>query len=58
MLVLHDDAQREFAYGPALGLPDTGVGVFNQALYDRARTAGWHVISMRRDWNAMFKAQK
>ena len=23
MLVLHDDAQREYAYGPALGLPYT-----------------------------------
>ena len=26
MLVLHDDAEREYAYGPALGLPDTKVG--------------------------------
>jgi hypothetical protein len=25
MLVLHDDAQREYAYGPAQGLPDTKV---------------------------------
>ena len=23
MLVLHDDAAREYAYGPAAGLPDT-----------------------------------
>ena len=23
MFVLHDDAQREYAYGPAKGLPDT-----------------------------------
>jgi hypothetical protein len=23
MLVLHDDAQREFAYGPAAGLPES-----------------------------------
>jgi phosphoglycolate phosphatase-like HAD superfamily hydrolase len=28
MLVLHDDAKREYAYGPALGLPDTKVGTF------------------------------
>ena len=33
MLVLHDDAQREYAYGPAPGLPDTKVGTFTQALY-------------------------
>ena len=26
MLVLHDDAKREYAYGPAEGLPDTKVG--------------------------------
>ena len=28
MLVLHDDATREYAYGPAQGLPDTKVGTF------------------------------
>jgi hypothetical protein len=28
MLLLHDDAQREYAYGPAQGLPDTKVGTF------------------------------
>ena len=40
MLVLHDDAEREYAYGPAQGLPDTKVGAFTQALYDEA-TEGW-----------------
>ncbi len=40
MLVLHDDAKREYAYGPALGLPDTKVGTFTQALYDEAHEAG------------------
>jgi hypothetical protein len=29
MLVLHDDAQREFAYGPAAGLPESRVGTFH-----------------------------
>jgi hypothetical protein len=29
MLVLHDDAKREYAYGPATGLPDTGVATFS-----------------------------
>jgi hypothetical protein len=28
-LVLHDDAEREFAYGPGDGLPDTKVGTFS-----------------------------
>ncbi|MGA9007297.1 MAG: hypothetical protein WB495_10525 [Xanthobacteraceae bacterium] len=32
MLVLHDDATREYAYGPAQGLPDTKVGTFTQPL--------------------------
>ena len=28
MLVLHDDATREYAYGPARELPETKVGTF------------------------------
>jgi phosphoglycolate phosphatase-like HAD superfamily hydrolase len=54
ILVLHDDAQREYAYGPALGLPDTKVGTFTQALYDEATNQGWVVISMKNDWNRVF----
>jgi len=37
MLVLHDDQNREYAYGPAQGLPDTKVGTFSQALRDEAK---------------------
>ncbi len=54
MLVLHDDAQREYAYGPALGLPDSKVGTFTQALYDEAKKSGWIVISMKSDWKRIF----
>lgn len=54
MLVLHDDAQREYAYGPAQGLPDTKVGTFTQALYDEAKQKGWTVISMKNDWGRIF----
>ena len=54
MLVLHDDAKREYAYGPAQGLPDTKVGTFPQALYDEAKTNGWTVISMKNDWKRIF----
>jgi phosphoglycolate phosphatase-like HAD superfamily hydrolase len=54
MLVLHDDAEREYAYGPALGLPDTKVGTFTQALYDEAKKKGWVVISMKNDWTRIF----
>ena len=39
MLVLHDDATREYAYGPAQGLPDSKVGTFTQALYDARELA-------------------
>jgi len=54
MLVLHDDAEREYAYGPAQGLPNTNVGAFSQALYDEAKKNGWNVISMKTDWKRIF----
>jgi len=54
MLVLHDDKAREFAYGPATGLPDSHVGTFSQALYDEAKQRGWVVISMQKDWKRIF----
>ena len=49
MLVLHDDPVREYAYGPANGLPDSKVGTFSDALMDEAKK-GWMVISMKNDW--------
>ncbi len=54
MIVLHDDASREYAYGPAQGLPDTKVGTFTQELYDEAKQQGWVVISMKNDWKQIF----
>jgi phosphoserine phosphatase len=54
MLVLHDDNKREYAYGPAEGLPDTKVGTFTQALFDEAKHDGWIVISMKDDWKKIF----
>jgi hypothetical protein len=54
VLVLHDDARREYAYGPAADLPDTKVGTFTQALFDEARKKGWTVISMKNDWKRVF----
>jgi phosphoglycolate phosphatase-like HAD superfamily hydrolase len=54
MLVLHDDAEREYAYGPAKGLPDTKVGAFPQVLYDETNKDGWIVISMKNDWKRIF----
>jgi hypothetical protein len=54
MLVLHDDAQREYAYGPAAGQPDSKIGTFSPALFDEAKSKGWTVISMQRDWKRIF----
>ena len=54
MLVLHDDARREYAYGPAQGLPATQVGNFTQPLYDEAQKQGWTVVSMKNDWRKVF----
>jgi haloacid dehalogenase-like hydrolase len=54
MLVLHDDATREYAYGPAQGLPNSKVGTFTQPLYDEAIREGWIVVSMKRDWGRIF----
>src|SRR5882724_5861969 len=57
MLVLHDDAAREYGYGPAQGLPNTKVGTFPQTLYDQAKQRGWLVISMQNDWQRVFAFQ-
>ena len=54
MLVFHDDAEREYAYGPANGLPDTKFGTFSQKLMDEAQQKGWVVISMKDDWQTIF----
>lgn len=58
MLVLHDDAKREYAYGPANGLPETKVGAFSKELFDEAKKRGWTVISMKDDWKRIFAFEK
>ncbi len=57
-LVYHDDPEREYAYGPAGGLPDTKVGTFPEALMVEAKDKGWIVISMKKDWNVIFPFEK
>jgi phosphoglycolate phosphatase-like HAD superfamily hydrolase len=54
MLVHHDDAAREYAYGPAGGLPGSKVGTFTQALMDEAKERAWTVVSMKNDWKRIF----
>jgi hypothetical protein len=58
MLVFHDDAVREYAYGPAEGLPESKVGTFPQKLYDKAQKDGWTVISMKKDWKRIFSFEQ
>lgn len=56
LLVLHDDASREFSYGPARGLPDVKYGYFTPALEELAKKNGWTVVSMKDDWKQVFPA--
>jgi len=58
MLVFHDDAQREYAYGPANGLADTKFGTFPESLMNEAQAKGWVVTSMKNDWKRVFAFDK
>ncbi|HEX4045646.1 MAG TPA: HAD family hydrolase [Gammaproteobacteria bacterium] len=49
LLVHHDDAAREYAYGSA-----SRVGTFSDALMAEANKNHWYVISMKRDWKVIF----
>jgi hypothetical protein len=53
MLVHHDDAKREYAYGA-----DSKIGTFSDALMDEAKKKGWIVISMKDDWATIFPPEK
>lgn len=49
MLVHHDDAVREFAYGAK-----SPIGTFSDTLMAEAKKDGWTVISMKKDWKTIF----
>jgi len=49
VLVHHDDAQREYAYGP-----ESKIGTFPDSLMSQANQNGWLVVSMRKDWKRVF----
>ena len=53
MLVHHDDAEREYAYGP-----NSKIGTFPDALMSEANKRGWQVISMKHDWKRIFQFDK
>jgi hypothetical protein len=49
MLVHHEDAAREFAYGA-----ESKIGTFSDALMAEAKKNAWTVISMKDDWRVIF----
>jgi hypothetical protein len=49
MLVRHDDADREYAYGA-----NSSNGTFSDALIAEAANKGWTVVSMKNDWKRVF----
>jgi phosphoglycolate phosphatase-like HAD superfamily hydrolase len=49
MLVHHDDATREYAYGP-----EAKIGTFPDTLMAETKKRGWTVISMKNDWKRVF----
>lgn len=53
LLVHHDDAEREYAYGP-----ESKVGTFTDALMQEATKNKWIVVSMKNDWKIIFPWQK
>jgi phosphoserine phosphatase len=50
MLIHHDDATREYA-------TDSTMSVFSEALMAQAKRSGWHVVSMKNDWQRIFAWQ-
>ena len=49
MLVHHDDAKREYAYGA-----ESKIGTFSDALMAEANKKDWVVVSMKGDWKTIF----
>jgi hypothetical protein len=49
MLVHHDDAEREWAYGA-----ESKIGTFSNALMSEAKKSGWTVVDMKNDWKRIF----
>jgi len=58
LLVLHDDAARETAYGPARGLPNVPLVHFTAELDEYAKQNGWIVVSTKNDWKHIYAFEK
>ena len=50
VLISHDDDRREYSYGP-----DSKIGTFSEGLKTDAELKGWKVVSMKKDWNRIFR---
>jgi hypothetical protein len=48
LIVHHTDSDREYAYDA-----HSPFGMLNKAL-DEAKSRGWVVVDMKRDWNTIF----
>ena len=53
MLIHHDDAEREYNYGPK-----SKIGTFSDALMNEANKNSWLVVSMKNDWKHIFAFEK
>lgn len=53
LLIHHDDAVREYAYGP-----DSKIGTFSEALMEEAKSRDWIIVSMKNDWKVIFPCEK
>jgi phosphoglycolate phosphatase-like HAD superfamily hydrolase len=53
MLVYHDDAEREWAYGA-----QSKIGTFSEALMAQVKKSSWVVISMKNDWRVIFPFER
>jgi hypothetical protein len=53
MLVHHDDATREYAYGA-----ESKIGTFSDSLMSEAKKNNWTVISMKNDWKMVFPREE
>jgi len=49
LLIHHDDAEREWAYGA-----EAKISTFSDSLMDEAKSNGWTVVSMKNDWKRVF----
>ena len=52
-LVYHDDATREYAYGPK-----SKIGAFPDALMAETKKRGWVVVGIKNDWKKIFAFEK